>query len=996
MKIQFLHISDLHINNDSQINYKIDKIISAVQSVGIVDKCILICSGDLAFSGTKENYKYVGSFFSTLLNRLGKNKNQFIETYLVPGNHDMILSSNVRTSANIIEYYKGKKEEDFFYNELKLQEHFFEYVKFKHCFERNKVLESRITNINGYKIQFNLLNTAPFSTLETDNKELHYLPDKYLYLLVKKDNVDLAVTVMHHSTEWFHYKTKDILEKMIRGHSDLVFQGHDHSIHTIQPENFILSKGGEFSGKMTHKSTFSVLTYDTISKKCDEIEFEWNEEKTLFCKKSPIQQFALKPISSLLTPSNEFTISFFEDNFKISKNLLDYYVFPKLYQYNKKTHEEERILTEEILWNELFRRKIINISGKTRSGKTTLLKYLYNKSIEKRMIPLYLGSDSYRSKSSIDKIIKNLFEEQYGEENILFEKYEQSENSKKILFIDDLDLIEPKINQDKLINMLKDKNIYIIFATKKRFELDVKNMVKEEITESKEYFNINIDDFYKEKRNELINKICNLQENKNAIIFDEVINIIDHLVTKRHGLFELSPEYIVQYVKFFLNKNENKRKGEAVFNVIFATNIINAILENSSEKHVEYCLLMLEEIAFCMHKNKNEHITYQIIVNIIDEINKNRGLQIDIRKSLTIIINAKILKISSDNNIYEFSNRNYLAYFIAKKINKLIEKNGLGIPELNYIFRNICFGINDNILLFLSFLRDNTAFALNICDMLNSIIDDYPELDFDKNNVSFINRQCEIDINITNDKEKKENEKTTDNREKILREKENEEIQYKSIYDYNEDDADVYPNKIVRAIKYLEIISKSLISHYVNLELSEKNKIIELMYSATNKILYALFKPYDQQYDKMIDELYNVLNSTDKNEKNKITKQDIKESIFHSAISICLGLYDHVAFFGANNDTLHLLNKYNLITTNNKIANLIMEENGGTTENFVDKAIKLKEKEDDLFITNIIRLISNKHLTTRTIDFRIKDKIADKIFSSSSKKQILKASLKKA
>jgi len=72
-----------------------------------------------------------------------------------------------------------------------------------------------------------------------------------------------------------------------------------------------------------------------------------------------------------------------------------------------------------------------------------------------------------------------------------------------------------------------------------------------------------------------------------------------------------------------------------------------------------------------------------------------------------------------------------------------------------------------------------------------------------------------------------------------------------------------------------------------------------------------------------------------------------------------------------------------------------MEENGGTTENFVDKAIKLKEKEDDLFITNIIRLIANKHLVTRTIDFRIKDRIADKIFSTSSKKQVLTASYKR-
>ena len=83
--------------------------------------------------------------------------------------------------------------------------------------------------------------------------------------------------------------------------------------------------------------------------------------------------------------------------------------------------------------------------------------------------------------------------------------------------------------------------------------------------------------------------------------------------------------------------------------------------------------------------------------------------------------------------------------------------------------------------------------------------------------------------------------------EKQQREKEMNEIQFRNIYDYNEIDADKFQNKIVRAIKYLEIISKSLISQFVNLDLSEKQRIIELMYSAPNRILYAIFKPYDEQ-----------------------------------------------------------------------------------------------------------------------------------------------------
>ncbi|MDR2965978.1 MAG: metallophosphoesterase [Treponema sp.] len=995
MKILFLHLSDLHIKDDSQINLKVDKIINATQIIDKVEKCILICSGDLAFSGKKEEYKCVSAFFASLLPKLRKSKDHYIELYLVPGNHDMILPSDARTSDNILSYFKQGIEDQYFNLELSSQDNFFYFEKSKKCFVSDKVVDSRIIDVKGYKIQYNLINTAPFSTLRKDNKEIHHLPDSFLFSLVKKDNVNLSITVMHHSTEWFHSKTKEALEKMIRGHSDIVFQGHEHNVRTIQSDGYLLSKGGEFSGAMTHKSTFSILTFDTCSNICEEINFEWNDEKTMFCKTSNERQFTITPKATFLKPNSNFINSFFEDPIKISKNVLDYFVFPKLYHEIKKSQEDSKLLTEEIFWKELSEHKIINISGKSRSGKTTLIKYFFNKCIEKQMLPIYIGSDSHRVKSSVDKIIKYNFDLQYGEEVFLFEKYEQTEINKKILFIDDLDLIKPENSQKILLDVAKDKFSFIVFTSKKRLELDVKHMTKEEIIGDNEYYNINIEDFYKEKRNELINKLCDLNnEIKSELLDNNIMEIIDNLVKRRFGLFELSPEYIVQYVKYFLSKPDDTTKGEAVFNVIFETNIRKAIIDNSPERYVDYCLISLEEIAFSMHKNKNERILYPNIVNIIDEINKNRGLKIDIEKCFGIILSSKIIKKYDDDNSFEFSNRNYLAYFIAKKLNKLIENNGLDILELEYIFKNICFGINDNILLFLSFLRNNTKFALNICELLDSIVREFDELNFDINNIGFINPQHDFSVSIPTQKDKKEMEKRVDDHEKHFRKEENEEIQFRSVYDYNEKDADTLKNRIVRAVKYLEIISKSLISHNVNFELSEKKKIIEQMYSAPNRILYAIFKPHDDQYNEIIDDIYESIKSTDTDEASKLRKQDIEEIFYRSAISICLSLYDHVAYFGSSTDTLYLLNEVDMKTTNYKISNLIMEENGGTTENFVNKAIKLKESKNDLLLSNLIKMVARKHLITRNVDFNIKDKIADKIFTSSSKKQVLSISYK--
>jgi len=990
MKIMFLHLCDLHISS-SQVNPKIDKIVGAVRSLGTVDQCILICSGDLAFSGIVNEYKCVRDFFSNLLSKLAQNFGKSIDFFLVPGNHDMVLNSESRNSADILEYYNTKCVDEKYKLELPLLNEFYEYAKSKDCFVENLVLDTRVVDYNGFKVQYNLLNTAPFSTLKADNKEIHYLPDAYLYLLVKRDEVDLSITVMHHSTEWFHWETKNSVENVLRRHADIVFQGHDHNIRTVQTEGFILSKGGEFSGLMTHSSTFSVLIFDTDTNKLCETEFVWDIEQTMFHKNGDSHHFDLIPKTNILLPRKEFINKFYEDPQKLTTNILDYFVFPKLYHSKKNANDSIIIIRESIFWNKLFEHKIINVTGKSRSGKTTLLKYLYSRCIAMKKVPLYLGSDTYDPRFTIDKLLRNLVDEQYGEDQFTYERYEQIDVNQKVILIDDLDMIS--YDRQKLISIIRDKIAFIVFTSQNHFEIDIKNATKDELLKSEVYFNINIEDFYKEKRAELVSKICGLKRQEESDLLNYIIQIIDHLVERHNGLFELSPEYIVQYVKYFLNREIDDRRGEAIFNVVFETNLRNAIMEYSTGRYLEYCLFTLEEIAFYMHSKKSERFSFTEIVNLVNEINENGGLSIDIEKCLNNVMSAKVIKKSSISNLYEFTSPNYMAYFIAKKLNKLIEKNGFDITELQYIFRNICFGINDNILLFLSFLRENTAFALNICELLNSIVSEYPELNFDQNNISFIKRQREINVSLPSQKEKKEYEEASDNIEKQRRENELEEIRYKGIYDYNEAEANTFGNRIVCALKYLEIISKSLISHFVNLNLTEKQKLIDLMYTAPNRILYALLKYSNDHYDEVINDLTEFITSFE--EFSEYKREDVEKAFIQTAVSICLGVYDRIAFFGANIDTLRLLNKYEMNNSNYRIENLVMEENGGTTADFVEKAIRLRDSEDDTFITNLVRLIARKHLITRNVDFRTRDKIGDRLFSTTSKKQLYLTTISK-
>lgn len=76
MKILFLHLSDLHIKSrDALSTINIDKILDALRVYSTFDKLFLIFSGDIAFSGEKEQYAAASSLITRIFREI-KNKKQ--------------------------------------------------------------------------------------------------------------------------------------------------------------------------------------------------------------------------------------------------------------------------------------------------------------------------------------------------------------------------------------------------------------------------------------------------------------------------------------------------------------------------------------------------------------------------------------------------------------------------------------------------------------------------------------------------------------------------------------------------------------------------------------------------------------------------------------------------------------------------------------------------------------------------------------------------------
>lgn len=158
-----------------------------------------------------------------------------------------------------------------------MQKNFFEFLKREECpyGESEKFLQRKVIEHEGFSFEFNLLNTAPMSLLDADDRGLHYLPDDVLDQLQEPTAADFVITVMHHSTQNFNDSMRARLEDIVYTKSSIIFSGHDH-YHATQRISYNDSQavavfcGGALSNKGDWRnSEFFICLFDTDSFQCD-------------------------------------------------------------------------------------------------------------------------------------------------------------------------------------------------------------------------------------------------------------------------------------------------------------------------------------------------------------------------------------------------------------------------------------------------------------------------------------------------------------------------------------------------------------------------------------------------------------------------------------------------------------------------------------------------------------------------------------------------------
>lgn len=721
MKIAIIHISDFHIKrSDLFIDDKIEKIAISLNALGNVDKYIIVFSGDLAFSGKGEEYSKSKYITGKLLASIQKLSYEKVELLMVPGNHDMELSEESRKSNDIMKHYENKTIDDYLDEEKKLFKNFYEKSNIRDNQKQDKIIDNCYIKIEKLFIQFNLINTAYFSTLKPDDKELHYFPLDKLNKLNKTK--DIAITVMHHSCESYHESCKNALENKIYDNTDLLLTGHDHfsrakSVSINGIGNLIVSCGGEINFTDQFSSDcFNTIIIDTERHLCDGYMFKWNGQEKIFEHKNILKDAILRKKDSL-RPLSNYLKELHDDAENHGKDFTKYFIFPKLSKKNNSNYgDDESIISEGVFIDEIVQNKRIVIYGGHSSGKTTLMKKLYI-DLMKDYIPVFL--EIYPSMHlKKDKIIRRTFEDQYGDESVKYERFLQSPKNNKVILIDNIDLLmeNKSIKTGDFLKMLEETFGYIILSSSSRNN-SVKDVIINELSGSDEFLEYDINPFFLRKRNELVDSVCKANDISSQKEIDKINNIIDSLVHNNNELIRLNPSFLVKYIQYFTGDAHYEYvQGENVFNRIFEFDLCNSLKNGCNKNELETYLTIYEFIAFYMFKNKKDTLSIEEIRNVIDDYNANYGMSLNCHRVIEVGENARIVRYNDDYQYY-FVNKNHLAYFIAKRLFSIYQLDG-SHDYVDNVLKNICFGINSNIIMFYIYLSNNMNAVNNLCRVI--------------------------------------------------------------------------------------------------------------------------------------------------------------------------------------------------------------------------------------------------------------------------------------
>ena len=1012
MRISFLHLSDFHLNDSKGVHPA--KIQAIVDSLGVytpIEGIVIVLSGDIAATGQANQYKIAATFLKRLIPEIRRKysiSEKNTKILIVPGNHDIDWGRSTRLDSSKIRSFDEKERALHLQQELKSMKNYFSFSDRNGCFfpywmhiPFGQLVTRKILHFdNGYRIEANLLNTAPFSCDSDDG--LHYLPEDAIHSLTTESNADFSLVVMHHSPDWFEFSQKKELENTLSKRCSLAFYGHEHFPGTqnvlYDNGNRIVKQAGGawWQSSVPTLSDYYAALFDTESRKYFLNKFSWNADRSAFVATMKQEHILMQKslCGTGLTYQEKYIATVMADSKNtIAQSVSDYFVFPTLrFNASKEYSRGKAIDKMEDFIAFIKENRYVAVMGGSNSGKTTLLKMTF-KELQTQYVVLYCGTDDITGRSQ-ENILKELVTDTYGADS--YSLFQAIPSDKKVIIIDDLHRISPK-HLNKFLRGIEDIFGTIVVASEETSQFDIVQMVKDNIKASKEFKKASISRLYAEKRLALIQKIVLIKTDNDELKAAGIARTLEQCLNSYKLAFRTDIDFVVQFVDYYCaHLGELDKSDATVFSKVFEASIERSIAphlvgrkENSND-----IIVALSEIAHYIHFNKEYPINAEHIHEVIAaycEYYDNRYLTAE--RFIEIGVNSGLLSRTSNGYEYRFASKNHLAYFVAKALNRRFHDTG-DTTDLESIVRQSCFSINGDILLFMTYISDNVNIPRLLLEQAVSYVSGWTEFDLSDIGIKYLQSMPAKSLVSP-----KEDEKEEEIHNQAIEEEERDTIiETLDIYDYDETKIDELNNQLIRAFLQLKIIARNFSAFISILPGPVKKDYVSAMYQLPNKIFSQWAESIDNSLDYLVEEVIAWQEEPDF-EGKKLSREDILRFFQEVSLNMLLNLYYVASSHGANDNTVDYLAQQNYISPslNYRIERLMFWEKVDDYQAVIKEAEELCSLQGDGMAKNMTLAILRHMLvhSDKIID-RERRRISSKYFSPRTQAKILMESMKKS
>lgn len=891
-----VQLTDFHFGKELQANSckRADDILETIKTNIKSGTVLLLVTGDIAYSGKKNEYRSASLFFDYLFEQLGKLE-YHSKVYILPGNHD------VQDPRKSIERFADSQYD----LDIKKMASFYEFAnKYDNRFVSGQP-EPITFEVEGTPVSISGFNSAPLSTIVGDDKGFHLLRTDQCGLLDNTPDSGLHIFASHHGPEWFRDNDRLSLEKLLSDSIDFAFFGHEHMgqsrcVGGLSGESCVVVRGGTYSLYDDAQSTYKMLLIrfgELGSYEFVERVYDWGASGQVHALVDEGRSYRRYIKSkTYFRPRPEYVNELFKSEGNSNELFKDSFVFPSLKEEiatGTKDGElrinDQKVITDIHSFMEfLFDAKTLEIHSDIRAGKSSLLKAIYRESLAMGYSPLLLTPDY--STGSISRTLSSIIKDQYGDTREAVELFGRIPREKVLLLVDDFDSLKRKAKKSDVIkSMLKTAgNIVLITANSFTFELDE--------TVEVDFRHLLICPWTKNKRDELIQKRCKGTGLSDAQV-DELIAIVDKAVGSHFQLFDMTPPFINQYIDFYIyDSGASFIKGDLPFTSIMNSNvkrkICNVISDGENQMLdilADAVITVLKKLALKIHSDRTTVFSSMTFSEVAENYLSEYGIPITPKIIMDASVQSGVLLVEDNGFDYSFASRSLYAYFVAQAIDlELDEDVDKGESYVLRLLDELDFSINEEILVLLEGTRfipwltqklvEKAADAVNGSDVVFSKGKTYECLSgLEGLKIAPPSQEgTGVIRSVTDELEQR-------NCEAIER------VSYAGVYEYDVPETRNPFQSAIIALKYVAIAGRCLNRQQVKLKESFKAIVREQIYCATGAALNLLLEAVDDSYDEMVEEVAGQFDSPDE------AKPKIRRLLSMVALSGCIGQLDTVA-----------------------------------------------------------------------------------------------------